>query len=77
MQLKAYSIKYLYSPSLNQCLVFEDAINGIHAALNAKMNVIWVSNPSIRELHSNVSGIVEVIPSLENFDLAKYGLPPY
>ncbi|PKC56844.1 hypothetical protein RhiirA1_473411 [Rhizophagus irregularis] len=67
MQLKAYSIKYLYR--LQQAQVLQQS--------GSLQNVIWVSNPSIRELHSNVSGIVEVIPSLENFDLAKYGLPPY
>ncbi|GET66405.1 hypothetical protein GLOIN_2v1782995 [Rhizophagus irregularis DAOM 181602=DAOM 197198] len=67
MQLRAYSIKYLYR--LQQAQVLQQS--------GSLQNVIWVSNPSIRELHSNVSGIVEVIPSLENFDLAKYGLPPY
>ncbi|CAG8732287.1 7098_t:CDS:2 [Rhizophagus irregularis] len=82
MQLRAYSIKYLYR--LQQAQVLQQSgslqnpvFKSSKMQLMESMNVIWVSNPSIRELHSNVSGIVEVIPSLENFDLAKYGLPPY
>lgn len=31
--------KHLGNPPAENCLVFEDAINGIEAALNAKMNV--------------------------------------
>lgn len=36
------SWKNFNSPPLNQCLVFEDAINGIYAALNAKINVSFI-----------------------------------
>jgi pseudouridine-5'-monophosphatase len=35
------SWKNFNHPPLNQCLVFENAINGIHAALKAKMNVCF------------------------------------
>ncbi|CAG8585861.1 2324_t:CDS:2 [Funneliformis caledonium] len=67
----------LGNPPLEQCLVFEDALNGIQAAKNAGMPVIWVPDPCLAALYPGVNGATEVLPSLELFNPAKYGLPPY
>ncbi|RHZ84968.1 hypothetical protein Glove_74g47 [Diversispora epigaea] len=65
------------NPSVSQCLVFEDAINGIQAARNAGMHVIWVPDPNLAALYPGDNGATEVISSLEHFDPTKYELPPF
>ncbi|KAJ2637552.1 Pseudouridine-5'-phosphatase [Coemansia sp. RSA 1286] len=62
------------------CLVFEDASNGIEAANNAQMSSIWVHDmrfsldpPSETIAHD----ATERIASLEDFAPEKYGLPPF
>jgi len=69
--------KKMDNPPLNQCLVFEDAINGVQAAKNAGMNVIWVPDLNIAKLYPGDNGANEVISSLEFFDPVKYELPPF
>ncbi|RIB30565.1 HAD-like domain-containing protein [Gigaspora rosea] len=65
------------NPPTNQCLVFEDSINGIKAAKNANMKVIWVPNPIVAELYPDINIADEIIFSLNDFDPTKYGLPPF
>jgi pseudouridine-5'-monophosphatase len=57
----------------SQCLVFEDAPSGVEAARAAGMQVVAVPNPamsadSFREAN-------QILPSLESFDPAFWGLP--
>ena len=57
------------------CLVFEDAPAGIEAARAAGMSVVAVADPRLdAELFE---GADEVLRSLEEFELEKWGLPPY
>ncbi|CAG8743255.1 14305_t:CDS:2, partial [Gigaspora rosea] len=65
------------NPPTNQCLVFEDSINGIKAAKNANMKVIWVPNPMVAELYPDINIADEIIFSLNDFDPTKYELPPF
>ncbi|CAG8518864.1 12992_t:CDS:2 [Cetraspora pellucida] len=69
--------KKIGNPPVEQCLVFEDAINGIQAAKNAEMNVVWVAHPELAAIYPGNNGADEKIFSLENFNPAKYGLPPF
>ncbi|CAG8524865.1 13300_t:CDS:2, partial [Racocetra fulgida] len=65
------------NPPTNQCLVFEDSINGVKAAKNANMKVIWVPDPMIAEFFPSKNGADEMIFSLSDFEPAKFGLPPF
>ncbi|KAJ1824056.1 hypothetical protein LPJ60_001086 [Coemansia sp. RSA 2675] len=62
------------------CLVFEDAANGVEAANNARMSSIWVHDMRFSAGASEPShrhGATERVTSLAEFNPAKYGLPPY
>ncbi|KAJ2065622.1 Pseudouridine-5'-phosphatase [Coemansia sp. S146] len=62
------------------CLVFEDAANGVEAANSAQMSSIWVHDMRFAADASappSCYGATERIVSLEEFDPAKYGLPPF
>ncbi|RKP06564.1 HAD-like domain-containing protein [Thamnocephalis sphaerospora] len=67
--------KRLGAPDPAHCLVFEDAINGVQAAHNAGMPVIWIPDP--RANRDITPAPTEIIDSLEHFDLVKYGLPAF
>lgn len=57
------------------CLVFEDAPAGVQAARAAGMKVIAVPDPNL--VGSDLGAAHQVLRSLEQFDPAEWGLPPY
>jgi HAD superfamily hydrolase (TIGR01509 family) len=57
------------------CLVFEDAPSGVKAAREAGMHVIVVPDPNM--MHHPFPEADELLASLEDFDPAKWGLPPF
>ena len=58
-------------------LVFEDAHNGVNAGLAAKMNVVWVPMPELKNLDKVDSEPALTLSSLEDFKPELFGLPPY
>ncbi|OMJ09456.1 putative pseudouridine-5'-phosphatase [Smittium culicis] len=63
-----------------ECLVFEDAHNGVKSGCNAGMKVIWI--PDFRFLNKsnipdNLHGAHILLGSLLDFKPEEYGLPPY
>jgi pseudouridine 5'-phosphatase len=57
------------------CLVFEDAPPGVEAARAAGMYVIAVPDPNM--INHPYPEADEVLSSLDDFDPAEWGLPPY
>ncbi|XP_068619731.1 pseudouridine-5'-phosphatase-like [Battus philenor] len=67
--------KFPDKPKPEDCLVFEDAVNGIKAACAAKMQVVVVPDPRIEpELLKDATLHLK---SLEEFQPELFGLPPY
>lgn len=62
-------------PDPSQCLVFEDAPNGVKAAHSAGMQVVMV--PDERVPLEMCSLATQRILSLEDFHPELYGLPPF
>lgn len=59
-------------------LVFEDAPNGVLAAIRAGMNVIMVPDQRYTRAPTETEDqIVQVLKSLEDFRPESVGLPPY
>ncbi|XP_068619510.1 pseudouridine-5'-phosphatase-like isoform X1 [Battus philenor] len=67
--------KFPDTPKPEQCLVFEDAINGVKAAKAAGMQVVMVPDPRIEKSLTKEATLV--IESLEEFQPQLFGLPPF
>ncbi|KAG0167191.1 Pseudouridine-5'-phosphatase [Apophysomyces sp. BC1034] len=67
----------LGNPPADQCLVFEDAVNGVQAALNAKMHVVWIPDINILKLsgENETHGATLVLSSMEHFNPEHFSLP--
>ncbi|KAL3135113.1 hypothetical protein ABBQ32_008053 [Trebouxia sp. C0010 RCD-2024] len=62
-------------PDPSTCLVFEDAPNGVKAGKAAGMFVVMVPDPNMEEKDTLLAD--EVLNSLQDFDPAHWGLPPF
>ncbi|KAI8077039.1 HAD-like domain-containing protein [Thamnidium elegans] len=70
--------KRLGNPPAENCLVFEDAVNGVQAGLNAKMNVVWIPDENIKVLTGDEEhGATIVLKSMAELKPEEFGLPPY
>ncbi|KAG2193672.1 hypothetical protein INT47_002314 [Mucor saturninus] len=70
--------KHLGNPPSENCLVFEDAVNGVEAGLNANMHVVWIPDENIKCLTGDENhGAIVVLKSMEDLVPEDFGLPPY
>lgn len=67
--------RFATKPSPSECLVFEDAPNGVRAAIAAGMQCVMVPDVSIAEEHRKEATIV--LRSLAEFQPEVFGLPPF
>jgi pseudouridine-5'-monophosphatase len=63
---------------MSQCLVFEDAENGIRAAVAAEMKVVFVPSLPLSNYDPAVVNQATItLDSLLKFDPVTFGLPPF
>ena len=62
-------------PDPRQCLVFEDAPNGVEAGLAAGMQVVMVPHHKVTKEFRLAA--TQVLATLEHFDPQDFGLPPF
>ncbi|XP_071440018.1 pseudouridine-5'-phosphatase [Hetaerina americana] len=67
--------RFADKPSPEQCLVLEDAPNGVKAALGAGMQVIMVPDPLVSKALTQDATLT--LSSLEEFRPELFGLPPF
>jgi len=69
----------LGNPPVENCLIFEDATNGIEAARRAGIPAIWIPDPNLLSLPRDKDFIepLETLKSMADFEPSKYGLPAY
>lgn len=65
----------IYPYTSRQCLVFEDAPNGVQAAVAAKMQVVMVPHPQLPK--HLIKDATLVLESLEDFKPECFGLPKF
>lgn len=63
------------NPQPNNCLAFEDAPNGVKAAISAGMQCVMVPDDHVPRDMCTLA--TQVLKSLEQFDPEHFGLPPY
>lgn len=67
--------RFAGNPPVSKCLVFEDSINGVRAALAAEMQVIMIPNEDVPYDEWKLATL-----RLDNFNCMNFGLfglPPY
>ena len=70
-----YSRRFPTPPEPSQCLVFEDAPNGVEAGLAAGMQVVMVPDHKVtKEFRLSAT---QVLATLEHFQPEDFGLPPF
>ncbi|PNH12161.1 Pseudouridine-5'-monophosphatase, partial [Tetrabaena socialis] len=75
--LAAASLGLAAPPAPAATLVFEDAPNGVQAALAGGMRVVLVPYPGFPDEIAAGAGATQVLKSLEGFRPEEWGLPPF
>lgn len=65
--------RFADNPSAQQCLVFEDAPNGVEAAVSAGMQVVMIPHPKVGKEY--MLPATQVLSSMADFRPTDFGLP--